>query len=258
MTTAVAIIPAHYASSRFPGKMLADRTGQPLIRHVFERVQRAASIARTIVATDDARIAEAVRTFGGEAVMTRADHPNGTSRLAEVAATLSDEIIVNVQGDEPEIDPAVIDLAVKELTNHPDCPVSTVASPFGADEDSADPNIVKVVLDQRGEALYFSRALVPHNRDRQGDPAAPPLRHVGLYVYRRGFLLEYVAWPETPLERTEKLEQLRILEHGRRIAVAISESRHAGIDTPEQYEAFVRRWRAEHGEPSPPAASHRD
>ncbi|MCA9291636.1 MAG: 3-deoxy-manno-octulosonate cytidylyltransferase, partial [Phycisphaerales bacterium] len=191
----------------------------------------------------DERIAAAARAFGGEVVMTARDHPNGTSRLAEVARSLDDPIIVNVQGDEPEIDPRLIDDAVDTLVARPECVVATIATPLRDGEDHRDPNIVKVVLDARGRALYFSRAPIPHDRDGVG--AAPPLRHVGLYVYRRAFLLEYVTLPVTPLETAERLEQLRILEHGYAIAVAVRASSHGGIDTPEQYDAFVRRVRGD-------------
>lgn len=240
---AIAVIPARFDSSRFRGKVLADRTGKPLIQHVYERARRASRVARLIVAADDDRIISAVRAFGGEAVMTRRDHPNGTSRIAEVAASLDAEIIVNVQGDEPEIEPALIDLAIGSLVDHPDCSVGTLASPFAKGEDPSNPNIVKVVVDGSGRALYFSRALIPHDRDAAGLPPPLPLKHVGLYVYRRAFLSQYVRLAPTPLEQAEKLEQLRMLEHGFKIAVAIGESHAHGIDTPEQYEAFVTRHR---------------
>jgi 3-deoxy-manno-octulosonate cytidylyltransferase (CMP-KDO synthetase) len=238
------IIPSRFGSSRFPGKALADRTGKPLIQHVYEQAARATTADGVIVATDDERIRAAVQAFGGAAVMTRSDHPNGTSRVAEVARSLDTELIVNVQGDEPEIDPGLIDRAVEALVGHADCVVSTIASPFSSNEDPADPNIVKVVVGGDGKALYFSRSLIPMNRDAFVDPPARPLKHVGLYVYRRSFLPTYVALPPTPLERTEHLEQLRILEHGHSIAVAIAEAHHHGIDTPEQYDAFVERWKA--------------
>jgi 3-deoxy-manno-octulosonate cytidylyltransferase (CMP-KDO synthetase) len=256
---ACCIIPARFDSVRFPGKVLADRTGMPLIRHVFERVRLASRVGRVIVACDDHRIAAAVEAFGGEAVMTRRDHLNGTSRIAEAARSIDAPIVVNVQADEPEIEPAQIDRAVGALLEHPDCPVATLASPFAAGEDPADPNIVKVVADCRGRALYFSRALIPFDRDGAGTaaasirrpPAPVPLKHVGLYVYRREFLDVYVSLPPTPLEQREKLEQLRVLEHGYGIAVALCESRFHGIDTPAQYEAFVERWSAAQGdEPS--------
>ncbi len=242
MSDVVVVIPARYASSRFPGKPLAARTGRPLIQHVCERASLASCASRVLVATDDSRIAKAVQGFGGEVVMTRADHPNGTSRLAEVARDLAHgTIVVNVQGDEPDIEPALIDKAAQALG---DADMCTVASPFAADEDPADPNIVKVVVDRMGRALYFSRALIPFKRDAIGP--SQPLKHVGLYAYRREFLIEYVGMTPTPLERTEHLEQLRVLEHGRRIQVVIADARHHGIDTPEQYNEFVKRWLAEH------------
>ncbi len=241
MSDVVVVIPARFASSRFPGKPLAARTGRPLIQHVCDRAALARCTSRVLVATDDSRIARAVESFGGQVVMTRADHPNGTSRLAEVARDLAaGTIVANVQGDEPEIDPALIDKAVESLG---DADMCTIASPFAADEDPNDPNIVKVVVDRFGRALYFSRALIPFRRDTIGP--GQPLKHVGLYVYRREFLLEYVGLTPTPLERTEHLEQLRVLEHGRRIQVVIAETRHHGIDTPEQYNDFVRRWQAQ-------------
>ena len=241
MPTATAVIPARYASVRFPGKVLADRTGKPLIQHVYERVRAAGLVDRVVVATDDQRIIDAVERFGGEALMTRVDHPNGTSRITEVAAALGARLIVNVQADEPQIEPGLIDLAIGRLEDQPECAVATVASPFAPDEDPADPNIVKVVVDAAGRALYFSRALVPHDRD--GTQTTPPLKHVGLYVYRRDFLLAYADLPPTPLEQAERLEQLRILEHGYDIAVAVARVSFHGIDTPQQYEAFVERYR---------------
>ncbi len=242
MPVATAIIPARYGSQRFPGKVLADRTGKPLIQHVHEQVRRADLVQRVIVAADDRRIIEAVSAFGGEAVMTRADHPNGTSRIAEVASGVDADLVVNVQADEPDIEPALIDTAVRCLDQHPQCVVSTLAAPFGPAEDPADPNIVKVVVDAAGRALYFSRALIPY--DRQGAADAPPLKHVGMYVYRRDFLLSFASLASTPLERIERLEQLRILEHGHDIAVAVVDAPYHGIDTPPQYEAFVARKKA--------------
>jgi len=215
----------------------------PLIQHVYEQVRRAELIERVLVATDDRRIAEVVRAFGGEAVMTSGDHSNGTSRIAEVAATETADLIANVQADEPEIEPSLIDAAIRCLDGHPECPVSTLASPFAPDEDPADPNIVKVVLDAAGRALYFSRAPIPHDRDE--DAGRPPLKHLGMYVYRRTFLLEFARLAPTPLERIEGLEQLRVLEHGHDIAVAVVDAPYHGIDTPEQYDEFVAR-RARH------------
>lgn len=237
------LIPARLGSTRFPGKVLADKTGKPLIQHVVEGASRSAGASRVVVATDDRRVLDAVRRFGGEAVMT-GDHPNGTSRLAEAAKTLAlpaDSIVVNVQGDEPELEPSLIDAAVSALAASA-APMSTVAVPFLPAEDARDPNLVKVVRRLDGTALYFSRALVPFVRDA-GGRAVAPLKHIGLYVYRRPFLDTYVSLPPTDLERTEQLEQLRVLAHGHAIAVALGEARlHAGIDTPEQYEAFVARY----------------
>lgn len=242
------IIPARLGSTRFPSKMLAAETGRPLVLHTLEAAAKSARLERVVVATDDERIATAVRGAGGEAVMISASHPNGSSRLAEASDILGlddDAVVVNVQGDEPEIDPALIDLAVDALMGS-GADVATVGSPFGPGQDPSDPNIVKVVADCRGRALYFSRSLVPFDRDGSGvaGGAAGPLKHVGLYVYRAGFLRRYVGLAETPLERTERLEQLRVLEHGHSIALAVAEAHHVGIDTPAQYAAFVARWRA--------------
>ena len=243
MDPAVAIIPARMASTRLPGKMLLAATGTPLIVHVLESVRRAGSLSRIVVAADDERIAAAVKNARGECVLTRADHPNGTSRLAEASALLGlspTTIVVNVQGDEPEIEPAVIDAAVHRLRLG-GCEVSTVASPFAQGEDPANPNIVKAVTRPNGTALYFSRSLIPH--PRAGGVAVAPLKHVGIYAYRAEFLQRYASLPPTPMEQCEVLEQLRVLEHGYSIGVAVVPCRTQGIDTPEQYEAFVQRWK---------------
>lgn len=246
---ATAIIPARLGSTRFPAKVLADRTGRPLIRHVAEAAARARRVERVVVATDDPRVADAVRAFAGECVLTSPEHPNGTSRLSEAARTLRlppDAIVVNVQGDEPEIEPGAIDAAVDALAAS-GAPVATIAVPFADADDAGNPNIVKVVRRLDGSALYFSRARVPHVRDPGSGPSPPVLRHVGLYAYRRSFLDVYVTLAPTPLEQAESLEQLRVLEHGHEIAVAVcAHAGHAGIDTPEQYEAFVERWRRAH------------
>jgi len=255
MPDVVVIIPARHASTRFPGKPLADATGRPMIAHVHDAARASSAVSRVVIATDDDRIASAVRGFGGEALMTSPEHPNGTSRLAEAADILElsdDSIVVNAQGDEPELNPALINAAVDVLlgaaASGRDAPMSTIASPFAPDENPADPNIVKVVMRRDGSALYFSRALIPHTVFGDGSAgdaaAAQPLKHVGLYAYRRDFLREYIALEPTPLERAERLEQLRALEHGREIVVAVMDVRHHGIDTPEQYEAFVARWKA--------------
>ena len=208
--------------------------------HVAEAASRAALIDRVLIATDDQRIARAAETHGHRALMTREDHPNGTSRIAEAAESLGDDVdlIVNVQGDEPQIDPALIDRLVERLRGGSE-PMATLASPFAAGEDPRDPNIVKVVVDRRGRAMYFSRSLIPY--DRGG--GSVPLKHVGLYAYRRDFLRTYVNLPSTPAEEAERLEQLRALEHGHAIAVIKAEVAHHGIDTSEQYEKFVAEYR---------------
>jgi 3-deoxy-manno-octulosonate cytidylyltransferase (CMP-KDO synthetase) len=218
--TAVGVIPARWASSRFPGKPLAEIAGQPMIRRVWEGARRARRLRDVIVATDDARIAEACRGFGAAVAMTRADHATGTDRLAEVAATLDDEIVVNVQGDEPLIEGFVIDAAVEALAADAGVQMATVVHPALASEID-DPNRVKAVLDRSGHALYFSRSRIPALRDPERAPRY--FQHVGLYAYRRPFLLEFVALERTPLEQAEKLEQLRALEHGHRIRCAIVE-----------------------------------
>ncbi len=240
---AIAIIPARLGSTRFPRKVLADKTGKPLIQHVVEAASKAESVERVIVATDSREVVDAVSRFGGVALLTSENHPNGTSRIAEAASLLrlsDDQIVINVQGDEPEIEPEVIDASVRALVDG-EGEVGTVASPLAPDESADNPNIVKVVRSLDGRALYFSRSTIPHDRDRTGTDEARPLRHVGIYAYRVGLLRRYATMPESPLERIERLEQLRVLEHGYRIMVAVQESRHAGIDTPEQYQAFLER-----------------
>lgn len=248
-SAAVGVIPARLASTRFPRKILASETGMTLIEHVWRSARRSAALSSVVLAVDDPAVFRIAREFGAEAVMTRVDHPNGTSRLAEAAALLGlpdEALVVNVQGDEPDLDPGVIDAAV-ELAGSSGAEVTTVASKFGPDEDPADPNIVKVVMRSDARAMYFSRSPIPFHRDRTaGAPPASPLKHIGLYVYRVGFLRRYVDLAPTPLEQTEMLEQLRVLEHGYAIAVAVRQVSSQGIDTAEQYAAFVARWRATH------------
>ncbi len=238
------IIPARLASTRFPEKVLASATGKPLVQHVAEAAARCKVAARVVVATDHQRVVDALRPFGTPCVMTRVDHPNGTSRLAEAAAILGlkdDEVIVNAQGDEPEMAGEVIDAAADALLTTTGAEVGTVATAITSASDFADRNIVKVVLGTGGRALYFSRAPIPHDRDGVG--LVTPLRHIGVYAYRVGFLSRYVAMAATPLERTEQLEQLRVLEHGHTIGVRLCATAQQGIDTPEQYAAFVARYR---------------
>ena len=235
----VAVIPARYASTRFPGKALADIAGRPMIEHVYARATSARNIDAVIVATDDPRIADAVTKFGGEVRMTRSDHLTGTDRLAEVAAGLDCDLIVNVQGDEPLIEPDSIDAAIEPFRDDPGLMMSTVCTHMSAGEAVTDPNVVKVVSDVRGFALYFSRSPIPYPRGTaSGESGAH--KHLGLYVYRREFLRTVAALDPTPLERRESLEQLRVLENG--FAIKVIETRHdsIGVDTPEDLE-HVRR-----------------
>ncbi len=243
----IAVIPARFASTRLPGKPLLAETGRPLIQHVVEAAQKATRISRTIVATDDLRIAEAVQEFGGEYAMTRTDHPSGTDRVAEVAAGLPDaSIIVNLQGDEPEITGEALDLVATVLDADPTASMATLATPIRSEAVYRDPACVKVVCSRSGHALYFSRSPIPFHRDGlpQGDVPIAYL-HLGLYAYRRDFLLQFSSLPPSALETTEKLEQLRVLEAGHRIAVGIIEEPSIGIDTPEDYQRFVRRWNSQ-------------
>jgi 3-deoxy-manno-octulosonate cytidylyltransferase (CMP-KDO synthetase) len=232
--TAVAVIPARYAASRFPGKPLAPIAGVPMVRRVWEGARRAKSLREVIVATEDERVARACREFGARVAMTRADHATGTDRLAEVAASLDDEIVVNVQGDEPLIDGFALRAA-------PEVQMATVVHPAPPDA-AGDPNRVKVVLDRRGNALYFSRSQIPYRR--AGAPPARLWQHVGLYAYRRPFLLDFVALEPGEAERSESLEQLRALEHGFAIRCAVVEGwLSLPVDVPEdvtRVEAHLR------------------
>ena len=236
--SAIAIIPARYASTRLHGKALADIAGRPMIEHVYRRTSEARSISSVIVATDDERIQRAVTAFGGTAVLTSPHHPSGTDRLAEVAASLTCGIIVNVQGDEPLIEPALIDSAVEPLRADPVLEMSTLRRRLELPADVENPNITKVVVDREGYALYFSRASIPYVRNRAAGTAI--WGHVGLYVYRRACLLRLASLAPTDLERSETLEQLRALEHGIRIKAIETTHEAIGVDTPEDLER-VRR-----------------
>jgi 3-deoxy-manno-octulosonate cytidylyltransferase (CMP-KDO synthetase) len=230
----VAVIPARYASTRLPGKPLISIGGKTMIERVWERARQAKLVSKVIVATDDERIASAVRAFGGEVALTRADHRSGTERVAEVAATHAEaEILVNVQGDMPLIDPAAIDAAIEALREDESVSMATLAVPISNAAEIMDPNVVKTVVDFDGNALYFSRAPIPWVRDRGGPVHAKHLKHLGLYVFRREALLEFATFPQGDLERIEQLEQLRWLENGNRIRVAEIEQESVEVDTPE-------------------------
>ena len=239
MTSFAAVIPARYASTRFPGKPLADLGGKPMVVRVCERA-RASGADPVCVATDDARIAEAVRKHGFDARMTRAGHASGTERIAEAAVQmgLADEaIVVNVQGDEPLIAPPLIAKVAAALQANPQASVATACHPIHDAAEFANPNVVKAVLNAKGEALYFSRAGIPH--PRSGAPQA--LRHVGIYAYRAAFLERYASLAPSPLEVAEQLEQLRVLWHGYRIATVIEEGAiPPGVDTPADLQAVLK------------------
>jgi 3-deoxy-manno-octulosonate cytidylyltransferase (CMP-KDO synthetase) len=245
MRTAI-VIPARYGSTRLPGKPLLRSTGKYLIQHVYERAREAKSAAVVVVATDDTRILSAVEGFGGTAVMTRKDHPSGTDRVAEVAAGLDVDAVINLQGDEPLFDPAGLDLLAELLESDPTADVATLATPIRDRETYLAPSCVKVVRDDRGRALYFSRSPIPFVRDGEPDFRADPPRfllHLGVYAYRRETLLKVASAPPHSLEQSEKLEQLRVLGLGGTIQVGVVAAAHRGVDTPADYAAFVEAYR---------------
>ena len=234
----LAIIPARFASQRFPGKVIASLGGKPLVVHTYERTIPAKCISRAIIATDDERVVEALAPYDIEVVMTSADHPSGTDRIAEIARTSTADIIVNVQGDEPMLDPDTIDIAVEALLDDPKLNMATAKHAITNPDDITDPNVVKVICDARDRALYFSRSPIPYIRDlsEQDDEHVVYWQHIGLYVFRRSFLLDYADMAATPLEGLEKLEQLRALENGHDIAVVETKFKSIGVDTPEDLE----------------------
>jgi 3-deoxy-manno-octulosonate cytidylyltransferase (CMP-KDO synthetase) len=229
----VVVIPARYGSTRLPGKPLVSLAGQPMIQRVYGRAKLAHTVNQVIVATDDDRIVKAVEAFGGEARMTRPDHRTGTERVAEVAAHTEGDVFVNVQGDEPLLDPAAVDTAVTTLLEEPRAAVATVATPIRKPADIMDPNIVKTVLDFDGNALYFSRAPIPWVRDSATTGPVRHLKHLGLYVFQRDALLEYPTLPQGDLERIEQLEQLRWMENGWKIRVGEVEHDAVSVDVPD-------------------------
>jgi 3-deoxy-manno-octulosonate cytidylyltransferase (CMP-KDO synthetase) len=240
----VAVIPARYSSTRFAGKVLAKDTGKFLIQHTYERACMAKLPEKVIIAADDEKVIAAAKTFGAECVLTSPDHQSGTDRIAEAVTDMDVEIIVNLQGDEPEIDPGNIDYLAKMLMDNPDCPMATLAAEFQTAEQVSDPNIVKVIIGRNNKAIYFSRSPIPYDREKAGvGDVKQYLRHIGIYAYRKKFLLEMTALPQTPLEKIEKLEQLRAIENGYSILVGKVKHTCDGIDTPEQYAEFVKRYK---------------
>ena len=246
------VIPARYASSRFPGKALVSIGSKTMLQHVYERVSMARYLTNVIIATDDQRIYDEVRRFGGLVRMTRPDHLSGTDRVAEVASSDTAEWIVNVQGDEPLIDPGAIDAAILPLLDEPSIPMGTLKKRIEDPREVGDPNVVKVVTDRFENAIYFSRSTIPYPRDQASGQAPSPamgksqvhFKHIGLYVYRRDFLLRYPDMPVGPLEKAERLEQLRALENGHKIRVVETEYESIGVDTPDDLERVNKLFEA--------------
>jgi 3-deoxy-manno-octulosonate cytidylyltransferase (CMP-KDO synthetase) len=260
----IAVIPARYSSTRLAGKVLANQTGKFLIQHTYEQACKAKLPEKVIIAADDEKIIAAAESFGAEALLTSIEHKSGTDRIAEAVQKIADnrqrtadrkklnaehyslnadDIVVNIQADEPEIDPAYIDKVAQLLVDNPDYPMATLAAPCKTAADVANPNIVKVITDSSGKAIYFSRAPIPYDREKTGiGDLKQYLRHLGIYAYRKEFLLKITSLPQTPLEKIEKLEQLRAIENGYGILVGKVEHTTDGIDTPEQYAEFVQRY----------------
>jgi len=242
----VVCIPARYDSTRFPGKVLAQDTGKYLIQHTYEQARKAKLPESVLIAADDERVVRAAESFGAACLLTRADHQSGTDRIAEAVSGLDVDIVVNVQGDEPEIDPDHVDTLARLLVENLDVPMATLATPLHRAEQVADPNIVKALVGTSGRAIYFSRCPIPYDRGNRGiGPAEQYLRHIGIYAYRKAFLGKITKLPQSPLEKLEKLEQLRVLENGFAILVGTVEHTAEGIDTPQQYAAFVQRYRTQ-------------
>ncbi|HMP73869.1 MAG TPA: 3-deoxy-manno-octulosonate cytidylyltransferase [Kiritimatiellia bacterium] len=242
------VIPARYGSTRLPGKSLLSLCGKPLVQWVYERVMDAGGLDEVCIATDDERIAEVARSFGAEVVMTREDHPSGTDRIAEAVAGREVEVVVNIQGDEPLIEPDLIDQLVARMLESPAWDMATAAAPITQAEEYGSPAVVKVVWGGDGQALYFSREPIPHIRDRK-EPGPTELhwRHIGIYAYRKTFLDRLVGTPQCPLEVAEKLEQLRALHIGGRIAVIQTRHSGLGVDTPEDVPRAEAALRALYG-----------
>lgn len=238
----VIVIPSRLASSRLPKKPLLNRTGKYLVQHVYERAKQSRRADDIVIATDDRSIEQACQSFNASVQMTSVNHPSGTDRVAEVASRTQGDLFLNLQGDEPLVNPDSIDLLFDLLLQNPDVPMATLATPLASLDEYRNPSVVKVVRDDRQRALYFSRSPIPHIRD--GEPVlqqdnSPYLRHLGLYCYRREFLLSLAKMPVHPLETIEKLEQLRVIGKGFPLLVGLTKQPGVGVDTPEDYEAFV-------------------
>jgi 3-deoxy-manno-octulosonate cytidylyltransferase (CMP-KDO synthetase) len=232
------VIPARFSSTRFPGKVLAPIAGKTMLQHVYERAALSTYLTSILIATDDERVYSAAKNFGARVRMTRSDHLSGTDRVAEAASAVDAEIVVNIQGDEPLIDPAAIDAAILPMVHEPELVMGTLKKRIEDAREITDPNVVKVVTDRAGDAIYFSRCAIPFEREKSANTAY--FKHIGLYVYQRDFLLAYSALPVGPLETAERLEQLRALENGFRIRVVETEYESLGVDTPEDLERVAR------------------
>jgi 3-deoxy-manno-octulosonate cytidylyltransferase (CMP-KDO synthetase) len=232
------VIPARFSSTRFPGKVLAPIAGKTMLQHVYERAALSTYLTSILIATDDERVYSAAKNFGARVRMTRSDHLSGTDRVAEAASAVDAEIVVNIQGDEPLIDPAAIDAAILPMVHEPEIVMGTLKKRIEDAREITDPNVVKVVTDRAGDAIYFSRCAIPFEREKSVN--TPYFKHIGLYVYQRDFLLAYSALPVGPLETAERLEQLRALENGFRIRVVETEYESLGVDTPEDLERVAR------------------
>ena len=255
----VVVLPARFNSTRFAAKVLAKDTGKFLIQHTYEQACAASLPEKVIIAADDEKVVAAAETFGAECIMTSVEHKSGTDRIAEAVADMDVDIVVNLQADEPEIEPGNIDYLAQLLIDNPDYPMATLAAEFQNARQVADPNIVKVIMtrcvadtshepratsDEIGRAIYFSRASIPYGREKSGvGNVQQYLRHLGIYAYRKEFLLKITSLPQTPLEKIEKLEQLRAIENGYKILVGKVKHTCDGIDTPEQYAEFVKRYK---------------
>ena len=238
----IVVIPARYGSSRFAGKVLARETGKYLVQHTYERALCAKSVDQALIATDDQRVKDACAEFRGDCVMTSVAHQSGTDRIAEAVADIDADIIVNLQADEPEIDPSFIDLVAGLLAGNADASMATLLAPFETADDVSNPNIVKCVTDLMGKAIYFSRSAIPYDRNAGGvGEVGYYKRHLGIYAYRKDFLMEYTSLKPSFLEQREKLEQLRAIENGYTILTGMVDKAWDGVDTEEQYQAFVRR-----------------
>ncbi|MCB0258655.1 MAG: 3-deoxy-manno-octulosonate cytidylyltransferase [Calditrichaeota bacterium] len=247
----VAVIPARYASTRLPGKPLISLCGKPMIQWVYESALRIPQVQRVLVATDDQRILETVQGFGGEAHLTPADIATGSERVGFLAKDIPAEIVVNLQGDEPLVDAPAVGKVVDTLLAHPEIPLGTLGCSLHSEAEWRNPSVVKLLVDHNMNAIYFSRAAIPYPRDEDFRPLPRLLRHIGVYVYRKTFLLEYLQWAEGDLERVEKLEQLRVLEKGYKIKVVKAAKPSPGVDTPEdvkRVEALIKSGGSESGE----------